>query len=116
MGRCYYYKLSIAGFADQICRDSRDLHIQVAMSEQNVSTVAGHCNLGDRHRDSVNSRICNSPGAIVGTLLRHERSLSGPSMTTVFMSQECHILRTSDVRNPRITPIYHNFIDYTQIY
>lgn len=54
-----------------------DLHIQVAMSKRNVSTVVRHCNFGDQYHDSVNSRrICNSPGAIVGTLLQHERSLS----------------------------------------
>lgn len=39
--RCHYYKpyTSVVGFADQICRDSRDLHKQVAMSKRNVAAA-----------------------------------------------------------------------------
>lgn len=53
-------------FSQVICRDDRDLHMQVAML-RNVSTTvtARHCNLGDQL-----SIVCNSCGAIAGALLR----------------------------------------------
>jgi len=40
---------------------THDLHVQVAMSKRNDSTVARHYSYGDWHRDSVNSRqiVCN---------------------------------------------------------